>query len=211
MQLPHKGSFPEFMNICLTTTDPDAAVMLAFQCGDTDSFEFLVDRYRDQVLGYLYRFVHERAAAEELTQEVFLRVYQARGYQPSAKFRTWLFRIATNLALNWIRDRRVESGFLRLDEKPLYARAYDPVCGTPSVEDELVYRCRLDEVRAAVQALPERHRAAVLMHKYSEMEYWEIARALNCSVPALKSLLFRAYEVLRKRLAHLDCTTQSAA
>ena len=132
--------------------------------------------YRDQVLGYLYRFVHDRAAAEELTQEVFLRVYLTRNYQPAAKFRTWLFRIATNLALNWIRDRRVESGFVRLDEKPLYARAYDPPCTMPSVEEDLVSRCRLDEVRAAVQELPERHRAAVLMHKYSEMEYGEIAR-----------------------------------
>ena len=126
------------MNICLTTGDRDAAVMLAFQGGDGASFEFLLMEYRDQVLGYLYRFVHDRAAAEELTQEVFLRVYLTRNYQPAAKFRTWLFRIATNLALNWIRDRRVESGFVRLDEKPLYARAYDPPCAVPSVEEDLV-------------------------------------------------------------------------
>lgn len=199
------------MNICLTTGDRDAAVMLAFQGGDTASFEFLLVEYRDQVLGYLYRFVHDRATAEELTQEVFLRVYVARSYQPTAKFRTWLFRIATNLALNWIRDRRVESGFVRLDEKPQYARAYDPPCGLPSVEEDMVSRCRLDEVRAAVQELPERHRAAVLMHKYSEMDYGEIARVLNCSVPALKSLLFRAYESLRRRLAHLNTPVRRAA
>jgi RNA polymerase sigma-70 factor (ECF subfamily) len=199
------------MNICLTTGDRDAAVMLAFQGGDGASFEFLLAEYRDQVLGYLYRFVHDRAAAEELTQEVFLRVYLTRNYQPAAKFRTWLFRIATNLALNCIRDRRVESGFVRLDEKPLYARAYDPPCGAPSVEEDLVSRCLLDEVRAAIQELPERHRAAVLMHKYSEMEYGEIARVLNCSVPALKSLLFRAYESLRRRLAHLDTPVRRAA
>jgi RNA polymerase sigma-70 factor (ECF subfamily) len=199
------------MNICLTTGDRDAAVMLAFQAGDRASFEFLLMEYRDQVLGYLYRFVHDRAAAEELTQEVFLRVYLTRNYQPAAKFRTWLFRIATNLALNWIRDRRVESGFVRLDEKPLYARACDPPCTIPSVEEEMVSRCRLAEVRAAVQELPERHRAAVLMHKYSEMEYGEIARVLNCSVPALKSLLFRAYESLRRRLAHLDTPVRRAA
>jgi RNA polymerase sigma-70 factor (ECF subfamily) len=199
------------MSICLTTSDPDASVMLAFQDGDAASFEFLLSEYRDQVLGYLYRFMRDRAAAEELTQEVFLRVYLTRNYQPAAKFRTWLFRIATNLALNWVRDRRVESGFVRLDEKPLYSRAYDPPCAAPSVEDYLVSRCRLEEVRAAVEALPERHRAAVLMHKYAEMEYSEIARVLNCSVPALKSLLFRAYETLRSRLAHLEGTVRCAA
>lgn len=199
------------MNICLTTGDRDAAAMLAFQAGDRASFDVLLLKYRDQVLGYLYRFMRDRAAAEELTQEVFLRVYLTRSYQPAAQFRTWLFRIATNLALNWLRDRRVESGFLRLDEKPSYSRAYDPPCTGPSVEDDLVSRCRQNEVRAAVQELPERHRAAVLMHKYAEMEYGEIARVLNCSVPALKSLLFRAYETLRLRLAHLDGAVRRAA
>ena len=183
--------------------DLDAARMLAFQAGDVDAFNLLLDQYRDIVIGYLYRFVRDHAAAEELAQEVFMRVCQARNYQPTAKFRTWLFRIATNLALNWVRDRRRESGFLRLDEKPVIARQLDPPTPGPSVEQRLVKQCRLDEIRAAVEDLPERHRAAVLMHKYMEMEYSEIAGALNCSVPAVKSQIFRAYEILRHRLAHM--------
>jgi RNA polymerase sigma-70 factor (ECF subfamily) len=171
--------------------------MLAFQAGDIDSLAPLVEEYRDVLVGYLYRSVRDRAIAEELAQEVFLRVCRVRNYQPTAKFRTWLFHIATNLAINYVRDRRTESCIVRLDDRQQFrSRA-------ASIEEHLVSRCLSDEVRAAVEELPERHRAAVLMHKYHDMEYREIAAVLGCSVPALKSLLFRAYETLRERLAHL--------
>jgi len=183
--------------------DRDAACMLAFQAGDTDSLNLLVEEYRDVLVGYLYRSVRDRATAEELAQEVFLRVCRVRNYQPTAKFRTWLFHIATNLAINWVRDQRTQSCVVRLDDRPQRYRPQELRSQAVSVEEDLVSQCLADEVRAAVEALPARHRAAVLMHKYHDMEYREIAAVLGCSVPALKSLLFRAYETLRERLAHL--------
>ena len=182
----------------------DQQWMLACVAGDREAFARIVDAYRRPVVSHVYRLVRDISVAEELAQEVFLRVYRTRDYQPTAKFRSWLFRIATNLTLNWIRDHRYEAGYHRLDHPPLEMRHREPRARVPNMEEYLVRDSRLAEVRAAVQDLPANHRAAVLMHNYQEMDYSEMAGALNCSVPAIKSLLFRAYENLRKRLAHLD-------
>ena len=191
------------------TWEQDIAWMLAFQAGDRASFGRIVEEYRRPVISHVYRLVRDVSIAEELSQEVFLRVYRTRDYQPTAKFRTWLFRIATNLALNWLRDHRHEACHQRLDHLSAQARLREPQARMPNMEEFLVRDARLAEVRAAIQELPANHRAAVLMHKYQELDYHEMARALNCSVPAIKSLLFRAYENLRKRLAHLDPLAQS--
>jgi RNA polymerase sigma-70 factor (ECF subfamily) len=148
--------------------------------------------------------VQNRAVAEELAQEVFLRVYRSRGtYEPTAKFTTWLFRIATHLALNSLRDGKYQRAEGRLDVETHEAPARQVSDGRPSVEQVLVYQTRLEEIRQAVAGLPDKQRAAVLMHKYEEMEYSQIAKVLNCSESAVKSLLFRAYETLRARLAHM--------
>jgi len=179
--------------------EPDAKLMLRVKEGDAASFELLLERHRTAVVHFLYRMVQSQAVAEELAQEVFLRVYRARAsYEPTAKFTTWLFRIALHLALNTLRDGRPES----LDGNDDSAGREIPD-RNPTIEQELLNRARLDEVRRAIAALPPRQRAAVLMHKYEEMEYTQIARVLNCSESALKSLLFRAYETLRARLAHM--------
>jgi RNA polymerase sigma-70 factor (ECF subfamily) len=135
---------------------------------------------------------------------VFLRVYRSREtYEPTAKFTTWLFRIATHLALNWLRDEKNERAQARLDETVEDGPVREVPDRVPSVEHRMVHQVKVEEVRRAVAALPDKQRAAVLMHKYQEMEYSQIAKVLSCSESAVKSLLFRAYETLRVRLAHM--------
>ena len=146
--------------------------------------------------------------AEDLAQEVFLRVYRARKqYAPSAKFTTWMFRIARNLALNARRDGRYRQLEISLDQttgggenEPLALAIPDR---QPGIEQDLMARDRAATIRGAIAALPEKQRAAVLLHKYQGMDYDEIGRVLECSESALKSLLFRAYETLRIELAPL--------
>jgi RNA polymerase sigma-70 factor (ECF subfamily) len=156
------------------------------------------------VIHFLYRMVQNQAVAEELAQEVFLRVYRSRAsYEPTAKFTTWLFRIATRLALNHIRDGRHEKGQESLDNELAEGMARQVPDRIPTVEQSLLKNVKCQEIRRAIEALPEKQRAAVLMHKYQELEYSHIAAALGCSESAVKSLLFRAYETLRSRLAHM--------
>jgi len=184
--------------------DYDAELMLRVKEGDGASFGLLLEKHRSPVVHFLYRMVQNQAVAEELAQEVFLRVYRSRSsYEPTAKFTTWLFRIATHLALNSLRDGKNERLQERLDRDSAEMPARQVPDSRPSVEQTMVYQVRLEEVRQAVAALPEKQRAAVLMHKYEEMEYSQIARVLRCSESAVKSLLFRAYETLRARLAHM--------
>jgi RNA polymerase sigma-70 factor (ECF subfamily) len=152
--------------------------------------------------------VRDPALAEDLAQEVFLRVYQARKrYQPEATFATWLHRIATNLALNAIRDRKSSAevaigpagqGFH--ENEPWVARLAD---SRPTVEQRLIQEDRERMIRDAVEALPDKQRVAVILHKYQEVDYRQIAKILEVSESAVKSLLFRAYETLRARLEPL--------
>jgi RNA polymerase sigma-70 factor (ECF subfamily) len=179
--------------------------MLSVKAGDDESFELLLQRYRTPLVNFLYRMVRDRGTAEDLAQEVFLRVYRARKkYEPSAKFTTWLFRIATNVALNALRDGRyrqleVSTDEAREDDQP----AVSVPDGRPSAVERMMEQDRAEFIRRAIQTLPEKQRAAVLLHKYHELDYDEIARILECSESALKSLLFRAYETLRVKLAPL--------
>jgi RNA polymerase sigma-70 factor (ECF subfamily) len=184
--------------------DYDAELMLRVKDGDGASFGVLLDKHRTSVVHFLYRMVQNYAVAEELGQEVFLRVYRSRStYEPTAKFTTWLFRIATHLALNALRDGKYERLKDRLDDESTGAPVRQISDRRPNVEQSMVYEARLEEVRRAIGALPQKQRAAVLMHKYEEMEYSQIARVLSCSESAVKSLLFRAYESLRAHLAHM--------
>ena len=184
--------------------DYDAELMLRVKSGDDASFGVLLEKHRNPVIHFLYRMVQNPAVAEELAQEVFLRVYRSRAsYEPTAKFTTWLFRIATHLALNSLRDGKNERKQESLDDSIEDQPVRQVSDNRPTVEQAMLYQARLAEVKKAIQTLPEKQRAAVLMHKYEEMEYSQIARALNCSESAVKSLLFRAYETLRARLAHM--------
>jgi RNA polymerase sigma-70 factor (ECF subfamily) len=179
------------------TLDLDAELMLRVKDGDAASFGVLLEKHRVPVTRFVYR----------LAQEVFLRVYRSRSsYEPTAKFKTWLFRIASHLALNWLRDEKHERGQERLDDLSTDLPARQITDRRPSVEQELLYEVKLKEIRRAVAELPDKQRAAVLMHKYEEMEYTQIAKVLGCSESAVKSLLFRAYVTLRARLAHMGIT-----
>ena len=182
----------------------DADVMLRVKAGDQSAFEYLVQKYRRPIVSFMYRMARNAAAAEDLAQEVFLRVYRSREtYEASAKFTTWLYRIATNLAVNHARDTRHERPEVQvsLDEP-------DDETGTRlevpdaslNAEQALVRQERMMAIRRKVEALPEQQRLAVIMHKYQQMDYKQIGEVLKKSESATKSLLFRAYETLREQL-----------
>jgi RNA polymerase sigma-70 factor, ECF subfamily len=182
----------------------DAAVMLRVAAGDESSFNFLVEKYHRPMIHFLFRMVRNQAVAEELAQEVFLRVYRARdSYRAEARFTTWLYRIATNLAVNYARDTRHERS-----AQTVYLDAPDEETGTtpdladdePSAEQRMLREERMAAIRSHVMTLPERQRMAVLMHKYQGMDYRQIGEVLKLSESATKSLLFRAYQTLREKL-----------
>ncbi|MBZ5546290.1 MAG: sigma-70 family RNA polymerase sigma factor [Acidobacteriia bacterium] len=186
--------------------DHDLELMLRVRQGDAESFEALLDRHRKPLVGFFARLVRDQALAEDLAQEAFLRVYQARHrYQPEAKFTTWLYRIATNLALNALRDRKgvqmVPAGDGdSSDGGSMVEQLSD---SHPTAEQGMLLTERERTIRGAVESLPENQRAAVILHKYQDIDYRQIAGILGVSESAVKSLLFRAYENLRIRLEPL--------
>jgi RNA polymerase sigma-70 factor (ECF subfamily) len=182
----------------------DAAIMLRVAAGDEAAFNYLVQKYHRPMISFLYRMVHTQAVAEELAQDVFLRVYRAReSYRAEAKFTTWLYRIATNVAVNQARDTKHERA-----AHNVYLDVADEETGTtpeiaddePTIEQRLLQNERMAAIRKHVLALPERQRMAVLMHKYQGLDYRQIGDVLKLSESATKSLLFRAYQTLREKL-----------
>ena len=182
----------------------DAAVMLELRAGNMAGFDYLIQKYRKPIIHFMYRMVHNQAIAEELAQEVFLRVYRSREtYRAEARFSTWLYRIATNLGVNHARDNRHEraASTVYLDEPDAETGTTPDVAdSTPDIEEKLLRQERLNAIRQHVLALPERQRMAVLMHKYEGMDYKQIGDVLKLSESATKSLLFRAYQTLREKL-----------
>jgi RNA polymerase sigma-70 factor, ECF subfamily len=185
--------------------ESDAEIMLRVKSGDQTAFDYLVQKYRRPLVSFMYRMARNTAAAEDLAQEVFLRVYRSRQtYEASAKFTTWLYRIATNLAVNHARDTRHERPEVQVsldepsnDDSGMTLELPDEKM---TAEQALVRRERLLAIRRKVEALPEQQRLAVIMHKYQQMDYKQIAEVLKKSESATKSLLFRAYETLREQL-----------
>ncbi len=182
----------------------DAAVMLELRAGNMAAFDFLLAKYRKPIIHFMFRMVHNQAVAEELAQEVFLRIYRSREtYRAEARFSTWLYRIATNLGVNHARDTKQErsASTIYLDETDSETGVSpDLADSAPGAESSMLRRERLDAIRDVVLTLPERQRVAVLMHKYEEMDYRQIGDVLKLSESATKSLLFRAYQTLRERL-----------
>jgi len=182
----------------------DADVMLRVKTGDRGAFDYLVQKYRRPMVSFMYRMARNTGAAEDLAQEVFLRVYRSReSYEASAKFTTWLYRIATNLAVNHARDTRHERPevTVSLDEPDEdTGTTLELPDGSLNAEQIMMRRERMLAIRHRVEALPEQQKLAVIMHKYQQMDYKQIAEVLKKSESATKSLLFRAYESLREQL-----------
>jgi len=182
----------------------DAEIMLRLSAGNMAAFDFLLAKYRRPIVHFMYRMVRNEAVAEELAQEVFLRVYRSREtYRAEARFSTWLYRIATNLGVNHARDTRHEraASTVYLDEPDSESGSTPDVADlTPGAEANILRRERMAAIREHVMALPERQRMAVLMHKYEGMDYKQIGDVLKLSESATKSLLFRAYQTLREKL-----------
>jgi RNA polymerase sigma-70 factor (ECF subfamily) len=182
----------------------DAEVMLELRSGNLAAFDILLAKYRKPIIHFMFRMVHNQAVAEELAQEVFLRIYRSREtYRAEARFSTWLYRIATNLGVNHARDTRHErsASTIYLDETDAETGTTPDVAdSTPSAEANMLRRERMNAIRQHVLTLPERQQHAVLMHKYEGMDYKQIGEVLKLSESATKSLLFRAYQTLREKL-----------
>ena len=182
----------------------DAEIMLELKAGNMQAFDILLNKYRKPIIHFMFRMVHNQAVAEELAQEVFLRVYRSREtYRAEARFSTWLYRIATNLGVNHARDTRHErtASTVYLDEPDSETGTTPDVADeTPSAEADLLRQERMKAIRQHVMALPDRQKTAVLMHKYEGLDYKQIGEVLKLSESATKSLLFRAYQTLREKL-----------
>lgn len=188
------------------THDPDVQLMLRVKEGDQEAFAQLVATYKDRLIGVFSHLLHDHDVAEDLAQEVFLRVYRSRDrYQATAKFSTWLFRIANNLASNTRRNRG------RRKEVPLELRDSGMMSDRPEEQllaeksgmmptRQVAKRELQDVVRTALTTLNERQRMAVMLHKFEGMSYADIGQAMEMTVPAVKSLLSRARENLREAL-----------
>ncbi len=186
--------------------DPEVQLMLRAKQGDEGAFTELVKTYQDRLTNIFYHMLQSQEAAEDLAQDVFLRIYRARhGYQPTARFSTWLFRIANNLASNSRRakGRRKEINLAGSESGPLGVRPEEQLALEKSglMPNRQLDRRELQAVvQQAMEQLNERQRMAVLFHKYEDMSYEDIADAMELTSTAVKSLLSRARENLRLAL-----------
>ncbi len=186
--------------------DPDVQLMLRAKEGDERAFAELVSLYQDRIINIFSNLLADQPGAEDLAQEVFMRVYRARErYEPRARFSTWLFRIANNLASNLRRSkgRRREVTLAGRDSGPLGIRPEEKLLAEKSA---LMPTRQFDKsemraiVRDAMETLNERQKMAVLLHKFEQMSYADIGEAMEMTPAAVKSLLSRARENLRSKL-----------
>lgn len=201
----------------MTAEDPqiDAKLMRAVAAGDEAAFRQLVERHQRAVYGTIVKMLGDPIEAEDLAQQVFLRVYRAADrYEARAQFRTWLFTIVRRLVFNehrrrgraWLQPIITEAD--RSDDQPHAPELADSTVKHP--DRDLLDREMMQAVDRAILALPEQQRLAVLLRRYDELPYDEIASVLKTSVSATKSLLFRARETLRKELqAYMGGDTNS--
>ena len=176
--------------------DADLDLINSIQNGDVFAFERLVKRYQNPLLNFVFRLLRDRDGAEELVQEVFLRVYKAASKfkaRPDAKVSSWIFKIAYNLSINEIKRRRrfaeFKTGCARDEEKDM-RQSLEPIR----------IRELENEITSALQKLPEGQKAALLLRVREGLTYKEISEVLNVSVPSVEALIFRARKYLREQL-----------
>lgn len=179
----------------------DIALMMRVKGGDDEAFEMLVVRHQYRIVGTIAKMLGGESDAEDLAQQVFLRVWQsASRYEPGAKFTTWLLTITRNLVFNEMRRRR-RSRIVAFDSEGEEERLHQQADAGARTAAELAGEAELQEaISREIAALPEAQRMAVILRRYEEMPYEEIAEVLKTSVPAVKSLLFRARTELKARL-----------
>ena len=185
-------------------SDPDVQRMLAVQRGNRLAFEELMRNYYPRLLNFIYRFVGNQSTAEDLVQDVFVRVYNTAGrYRPKSRFQTWIYTIAKNVALNELRRSRRLAYSLdeptEGDEQKLYQDMGELKENAP--DEKIIQKEKAVRVRAAIGQLPENQRVAIILRRYEEFSYAEIAATLNVSDKAVKSLISRAMQNLKKQLA----------
>jgi RNA polymerase sigma-70 factor (ECF subfamily) len=186
---------------------PSEDLMAGIAEGDEDAFEILVNRHQTSVLNLIYRFIGDRMQAKDLSQEVFIRVWQAAGsYHHKAKFTTWIYKITTNLCLNEIKSASHRRWFLfhRSDEDSEKSIEETFSDGSPTAEDLLLSKERTRQISEALQSLPENQRMALILKRYDDLSYKEIAQIIGCSVSAVESLLVRAKRTLQEKLKNFE-------
>jgi RNA polymerase sigma-70 factor (ECF subfamily) len=174
--------------------------------GDEDAFEILVNRHQTSILNLVYRFIGDRTQAKDLAQEVFIRVWKSvNTYKPEAKFTTWLYRIAINLCLNELKSGRRKKwfSFNQSGEDGEHTFEETLAASTPSAEDILLEKERSRQISDALQSLPDNQRMALVLKRYDNLSYQEIAKIIGCSVSAVESLLVRAKRTLQEKLKNV--------
>jgi RNA polymerase sigma-70 factor (ECF subfamily) len=170
--------------------------------GDELAFEILVQKHQTSVLNLIYRYVGDRTRAKDLAQEVFLRIWRAAGsYEPKAKFTTWIYRITVNLCLNDLKSankKKLPLSRGAIEESQTLNEEITDV--SPSAEDVLLAEERSRQISKALQSLPENQRMALILKRYDNFSYNEIANIMDCSVSAVESLLVRAKRNLQAKL-----------
>jgi len=180
--------------------DRDVELMGRIRDGDFAAFEQLIGIHQRSVIGTVAKMLGNPAESEDIAQQVFLRVWKSAGrYEPQARFTTWLFTITRNLVFNEVRRRQRKPTVSVQEREETTNRVVEDVQGSSPDEDLL--RSEMEAaIDRAIEALPEKQRLAVVLRRYEEMPYEEIGEVLSMSVPAVKSLLFRARTQLKESL-----------
>jgi RNA polymerase sigma-70 factor (ECF subfamily) len=179
-------------------------VLAQFAAGELDAFEALFRQYQGEVFSWIVRIVRDPAAAEDLTLETFWRIYRAHArFEPERSFGAWARRIASNVAIDYLKTACSRERYVAVSPPP---ETGDPRAGNPAIQNPGIAREVRERTQLAFQQLPAKLRVVAALALLEECPHSEIAAALNLSVAAVKSRLFRAIRILRKKLGNLDTT-----